>query len=81
MRGALGFLAWRALNVAAIRSQLPRLPVVRETDIEQCAETWVKCLVLHRRHSLDATIEVSWHPVGGADEVAAVGVVREVEEP
>ena len=81
MRRALRLLTWRTLNVASICAQLPRLPVVRETYVEQSAQTWVKRLVFHRRYSLDATIEVARHPVRGADEVGALGVVREVEEP
>lgn len=81
MRGTLPPVARGPLPITAIRLQVPGLPVIGETDVEDGLQSPLEERVLHRRDHLDPTIEVAWHPIGGAEEVLRRSIVSEHPDP
>lgn len=69
------------LLITAIRLQVPSLPVIRETDVEDGLQPPLEERVLHRRDYLDPTIEVARHPIGGAEVVLRRSIVSEHPDP
>jgi len=76
-----------ALDPRTIGAELPRLAIVLEVRVQQCAKSLMERGLLDRRDGFHATVEIARHPVGRAKiELfgAAVGELPEarmLEEP
>jgi hypothetical protein len=74
--------AARPFSMNSVRVQYPRLCVVRERHVNDfCNETFPQVAILDGEHDLDATQEVSGHPVRTPNNHLPLSCIFEAENP